>query len=130
MILFILAFLMVCGLLSYLSVADPWKGISSPSAQATGEGPGEAVWPSPGNSSRSGIGQGNQAERGAECSEPPLPEQGREGRERVSCSESARVLWGWPEPVLCSEAEGSLSAHHVTFVTPTTCVWKGRAESW
>lgn len=42
MILFILAFLMVCGLLSYISVADPWKGISSPSAQATGEGRGEA----------------------------------------------------------------------------------------
>lgn len=28
MILFILAFLMVCGLLSYISVADPWKGIN------------------------------------------------------------------------------------------------------
>ena len=28
-VLFLLAFLMLCGLLSYISVADEWKGTSS-----------------------------------------------------------------------------------------------------
>lgn len=68
MILLVVAFLMLCGLLSYISVADPWKGTCRTCVTAS-PGRGWAV--------EAGLGRSSLA---LACSRPWMHKRPRAGR--------------------------------------------------